>query len=180
MSMTLPEELKKLYLTNNGQVSCNKFEGFFYGLRFYTLEELYESWKVNASICKGLSEEDMAKQCERNSSYPENAVKKHYLNVNWIPFATDTCGNFIGVDLDPDIQGTRGQIIIFGRDEMEKVVVANSLHEYITFMIEQLKKRNYRFEKIKRFSSEGDKIIFSYKEDKHPNDVLKKIIKGLF
>lgn len=179
MEISFPSELRDLYLINNGQVSCNKFEGFFYGLRYITLEELYSTWELHYSICRGKTEEDMSKLYGINKSYPENAVKKYYVNKNWIPFATDTCGNYIGIDLDPDINGIKGQIIIYGRDEMERVVVAHKLVDYIDLLIKEFRKGNYRFEEIKKFSKEGDKIIFSFKEDKHPNDVLKNLVKKL-
>lgn len=178
MELSFPSELRDLYLINNGQVSCNKFEGFFYGLRFITLDELYDTWLLHYSLCKGKTEEDMAKLYGTYKCYPENTVKTCYVNKNWIPFAADTCGNYIGIDSDPDVEGVKGQIIIYGRDETERVVVSHKLIDYIALMIEELKKGNYRFEKIKRFSAEGDKIIFSFKEDKHPNDVLKKLVKN--
>ena len=35
--------------------------------------------------------------------------------MKWLPFCSDDGGNFIGIDLDPDVNGTVGQVINFGK-----------------------------------------------------------------
>lgn len=69
------------------------------------------------------------------SSSPENAIKRKYFHYKWVPVFSDYSGNYIGIDMDPDIKGKRGQIINFGRDEDSMTVLANSLEEFFDFVL---------------------------------------------
>lgn len=74
------------------------------------------------------------------SSFPEGWVRKRYSHPGWLPLLSDRCGNYIGVDLDPPpplptssstasggrsgrAYGQPGQVIAFGREIDEKVVL---------------------------------------------------------
>lgn len=74
------------------------------------------------------------------SSFPEGWVRRRYSHPGWLPLLTDRCGNYIGVDLDPPpplpssskgssssrsgrAYGQPGQVIAFGREIDEKVVL---------------------------------------------------------
>ncbi|BGP32766.1 Cell wall assembly regulator [Rhodotorula toruloides] len=79
------------------------------------------------------------------SSFPDGWVRKRYSHPGWLPLLTDRCGNYIGVDLDPPppssssdptsptapgapgssarTYGQPGQVIAFGREIDEKVVL---------------------------------------------------------
>ncbi|MCW7490985.1 SMI1/KNR4 family protein [Leptospira meyeri] len=63
-------------------------------------------------------------------SIPKEKIKKRYFNIKWVPIFFDHGGNYIGIDLDPDKKGTKGQIIIYGRDEDKTFVLADSLNEF--------------------------------------------------
>jgi cell wall assembly regulator SMI1 len=51
----------------------------------------------------------------------------------WIPFANDFGGNFLCIDLDPDVGGTPGQIIEL--DGMSRKVVTSSLVEFLASLL---------------------------------------------
>lgn len=78
------------------------------------------------------------------SSFPPGWIKSKYSHSGWIPLLTDRAGNYIGVDLDPpsssspaspnetggprtvadeELSGQAGQVIAFGREIDEKVVL---------------------------------------------------------
>jgi len=96
-------------------------------------------------------------------SYPESMIKRKYFNPKWIPIISDSGGNFIGIDLDPDVKGTKGQIIIFGRDEDEMIVVSDSLSGFFDYLLECI----------------NDNIKASrLKEESHLHDILKDMIKN--
>ncbi len=90
-------------------------------------------------------------------SKPSNTIKEIYFHNKWIPFISDVGGNYIGYDLDPDQNGVKGQIIIFGRDELESVVIGKSLTEFLTKISDDLSfnngnyllNRNHLFDNIK-------------------------------
>ena len=56
--------------------------------------------------------------------------RRSYAGTKWIPIASDGGGNFIGVDLGPDGDGTIGHVINFGRDEEGKTVLAENLGSF--------------------------------------------------
>ena len=81
-----------------------------------------------------------------STSNPKNAIKKLYANKKWIPYANDGCGNNLGLDFDPDENGVIGQVINFGRDEDDKVVIANSFSEFIDWFVKELESGNFDIE----------------------------------
>jgi hypothetical protein len=70
------------------------------------------------------------------SSTPPNAIKHTDVFANLVPIINDAGGNYIGIDFDPDTQGTVGQIINFGRDEMRQYVAAKSLQDFLVLLID--------------------------------------------
>jgi hypothetical protein len=52
------------------------------------------------------------------------------------------------LDFDPEINGTIGQIINFGREEEEKTVLANSFEEFIDWYIQELDRGNYLIKEV--------------------------------
>ncbi|HEY9060006.1 MAG TPA: SMI1/KNR4 family protein [Pseudobacteroides sp.] len=134
MGIQLPDELKSLYLCNNGEKE--NLEGSILGLRFLSVGEMFLSWCDWLYVLK---DKELMKACEKEAeSVPENAVRKVYVNRKWIPFAHDQEGNYIGIDLDPDENGTVGQIINYGSDENRKYVIAKSLREFLFIMVKVL------------------------------------------
>ncbi|MEO5975559.1 MAG: SMI1/KNR4 family protein [Chryseolinea sp.] len=95
------------------------------------------------------------------TSFPEGAIKKKYFNPNWVPIIFDNLGNYIGIDLDPDENGTVGQIIVFGRDEEDMFVIADSFHRFLDFNLELIKKN-------------PDELLGG----QHIHDIYKRIIMG--
>jgi cell wall assembly regulator SMI1 len=92
------------------------------------------------------------------SSCPEGKIKKKVSNHKWIPILHDAGGNFIGIDLDPDTYGVKGQVIIFGRDEYKRVVIADSFEEFLDLTIMEINNNPNQF-----------------KSDTHIYDVYKEI-----
>jgi cell wall assembly regulator SMI1 len=76
-------------------------------------------------------------------SEPEGAIQPLYANPLWIPFTHDLGGNHIGLDLDPGPRGTPGQVIVFGRDEDRKKLVASSFAAFVEGVIRELEDGNY-------------------------------------
>ncbi|MDP4183437.1 MAG: SMI1/KNR4 family protein [Bacillota bacterium] len=137
MGFALPDELKALYFCNNGD--RENLEGSILGLRFLPVAEMFLNWCDWLYI---LRDKEFMKACEANSeSVPQGAIKKVYANRKWVPFCHDQEGNHIGIDLDPDSDGTVGQIINFGRDEDKKYVIANSFKEFMILIINILDKK---------------------------------------
>jgi len=83
------------------------------------------------SYREGINEQE---EEEGMKSFPPGWVRRKYTHPGWLPLLTDRCGNYIGVDLDPPSPtqsanqgqksyGQAGQVIAFGREIDEKVVL---------------------------------------------------------
>ena len=132
IGLSLPESMKSFYRIHNGQ--SGGF-GLFFGLAFLPLESIAENWQEWTDLLFMNEDEDIL---DSMASEPEGYVKTLYANSKWIPFTHDQSGNHMGVDFDPDTEGTAGQVITFGRDDDIKVVKANSFEAYIEKFIDEL------------------------------------------
>ncbi|MEM8526098.1 MAG: SMI1/KNR4 family protein [Bacteroidota bacterium] len=144
----LPDDFKSLYSKYNGEEN-EKGIGNWRGHTFMSLNEII--YELNLYIENSDTEEGI-------SSYPEKAIKIKYYHVKWIPIFSDYCGNFIGIDLDPDEKGKYGQVIIFGRDEAPNIVIANSLNDFFDFNLDLMNKG-------------GD----VFKTEKHLHDIYRQL-----
>ncbi len=125
MRVLLPQQLIELYKENNGDDE-NLICGIIMGFHFYSIDEMYSEWKT----WKDISSNPDFMNGYKGTSTPENYIKKMYANPKWIPICGDGSGNHIGIDLDPDVNGKSGQIITFGTDESNKIVIAEDLNSF--------------------------------------------------
>ncbi|MFP3887043.1 SMI1/KNR4 family protein [Priestia filamentosa] len=148
IGVTFPSELRQLYLYSDGEGENGP--GFFFGLPFLSLDGLLEEWRVWKSIGTDLNEEI------DSYSVPTGWIEELYTNSKWIPISKDFGGNNMGVDLSPDVQGMKGQVINFGRDEETKYVIAQSLNDFLRFMLKTIRSGNYTI------YNEDDTVSWSY------------------
>ena len=132
----LPESVRAFYAVHDGQKSvCPK--GLFYSLQCMPLARVLEAQRLWAGLV------DMNDElAHAMSSSPSGHIKPLYANPLWIPFADDQSGNHLGIDLDPDVEGVEGQVIVFGRDENRKRLVARSFEAFIDMFVGQLEAGN--------------------------------------
>ncbi|HPO97721.1 MAG TPA: SMI1/KNR4 family protein [Bacillota bacterium] len=136
-----PDDLKEIYLINDGENDIdiseddNENSGIFFGLFFIPFEEVVGELNDNKELIDDEGEGGIRLLSRGCISYPEGAVREEYINEGWIPFIKDFGGNFIGIDLKPGPKGKSGQIINFGRDEDEKLVIADSVKDFLILLI---------------------------------------------
>ncbi|CQR56554.1 SMI1/KNR4 family protein [Paenibacillus riograndensis] len=128
LGFPLPEEVEELYRIHNGQ---NHMYGIVFGLDFLSLTELCRKWNDWKELIDSEGPEGLEELGGLCTSAPPGAIQTVYANLRWIPLFYDGSGNAVGVDLDPGEQGSMGQIINFGRDEDNKLVLAPNLAAFI-------------------------------------------------
>jgi cell wall assembly regulator SMI1 len=74
------------------------------------------------------------------TAFPPQTVKPFYFHSKWIPVFSDYGGNYVGIDLDPDKNGVKGQIIIYGRDVYENRKVADGIEDFFDKIINDINK----------------------------------------
>jgi cell wall assembly regulator SMI1 len=142
VGIRMPNAFRQLYLWHDGE-NDDRW-GHVYGIPLLSLNHAAAEWK---------SWHDVLGQTFRGNRYaipadgwPKGAVDPAYINPRWIPLTADGSGNHIGIDFDPWPNGRVGQIILFGRDEDVKVVLAESLGKFLEWIAGLLEGGNFRLQ----------------------------------
>lgn len=138
-NLEFPSALEPIYRMNNGQ---GEGMGLFFGLEFLSLDGIIKQWKSWAEIHAQELDGTLENMAQFSTSYPPKSIKIAYTNTKWLPFSYDYAGNYLGVDLDPDVAGTSGQIINFGRDEEAKIVFAVSFQLFLELCLSVFETEN--------------------------------------
>jgi cell wall assembly regulator SMI1 len=115
--------------------------GHIFGLPLLPLEQAAAEWKAWTRI---LAEFGGNRYALSGAGWPVGAVDPAYINPAWIPLTSDGSGGHIGLDFDPWPAGRVGQVILFGRDEDVKAVLAESLGGFLDWVAGLLESGNFR------------------------------------
>lgn len=138
-----PSDVHELYRLYDGQ-DCSSVlvRGLVYGLPLLPIEEAREEWASWQRLLE--TDPDLDEDCaEFMTSLPPGAIEPHYIYRGWFPLTSDGYGNHLGVDLLPGPTGTRGQVILFGRNEDEKLLVAHSVTDFLGWYAAELEHGNF-------------------------------------
>jgi len=133
----LPAEILELYKLNNGDSSIHQDIplGTFMQFEFLSISRVISEYNNFKEI---VSNNPELLNSEFYKSFPENTIRKVYFSNYWIPLFSDGSGNYVGVDLSPDVNGVTGQIINFGRDEDLKFQIAKSFNDLLLFIQQRI------------------------------------------
>lgn len=159
IGLKLPRSYRQLYRWHDGEDDDRW--GHFYGLPLLPLQEAAFQWKAWAGV---LAEFGGNRYKISGGSWPEDAVDPAYINPRWIPLTHDGSGNHIGLDFDPWPRGRVGQVILFGRDEGVKPVLAESLGKFLEWIAGLLESGNFRLE-----SQPGETVLRKFRLKNPPS-----------
>lgn len=137
----LPRAYRQLYRWHDGENDDRR--GHIYGLPLLPLAEAGAQWKAWADVLAGFGGDRYAIP---GGAWPQGAVDPAYINPRWIALTHDGSGNHVGLDFDPWPGGRIGQVILFGRDEDVKVVLADSLGRFLEWIAGLLESGNFRLD----------------------------------
>ncbi|ODQ51914.1 cell wall assembly and cell proliferation coordinating protein, partial [Saitoella complicata NRRL Y-17804] len=147
LGVSLPRDVVESLYVHDGQERGGYPTGILFGVTLLDCEEILEEWNLWRSVAGRddealLSGGEAAAQVQailaKQSSRPEGAVKHRYAHPGWVPLGKDFQGNNIGVDLAPGPTGRWGQIILFGRDQDVKYVIARSWGSLLAGVADEL------------------------------------------
>lgn len=141
VGIKLPSSYRQLYRWHDGEEDDRW--GHIYGLPLLPLREAGAQWTAWNRVLSSLGG-DRYKIPGR--VWPEGAVDSAYINPRWIPLTHDGSGNHIGLDFDPWPRGRVGQVILFGRDQDTKAVLAESLGRFLGWLAGLLESGNFRLD----------------------------------
>ncbi len=135
----MPRSYRQLYKWHDGEDDDRR--GHIYGLPLLPLKRAAADWTAWARTLAGFGGNRYAVP---GGAWPEGAVDPAYTNPSWIPLTSDGSGGHLGLDFDPWPGGRVGQLILFGRDEDVKVVLAESLGQFLEWIAGLLESGNFR------------------------------------
>lgn len=139
IGLKLPRAYRQLYRWHDGE-NDDRW-GHIYGLPLLPLHQAGSQWKMWTDVLRDFG----GNRYEiPGGAWPEGAVDPAYINPRWIPLTHDGSGNHIGLDFDPWPRGRVGQVILFGRDEDVKAVLAESLGKFLEWIAGLLESSNFR------------------------------------
>jgi cell wall assembly regulator SMI1 len=128
----LPQGLINLYSEANGS-DPNKFSNFAYGIPFISIER---------SISQLESIDDMGSDAELRYSDP--GIKKDYtFSKLRVPIGDDNGTSLLCVDLDPDLNGIYGQVILIDYENGVALKLSDSIEQHIEKFESDLKDGKY-------------------------------------
>ena len=141
IGLKLPQAYRQLYRWHDGE-NDDRW-GHIYGLPLLPLRDAASQWKAWIDVLAdfGGDRYEIA-----GGAWPAGAVDPAYINPRWIPLTHDGSGNHIGLDFDPGSRGRVGQVLLFGRDEDVKAVLAESLGNFLEWIADLLESGNFRLE----------------------------------
>ena len=85
---------------------------WFASYEYIGTEQIYQIWLTMNRI----KEEGFFsnRQIDRRS---QGIIKNTWWDWHWIPFAEDSCSNLLCIDLGPEVNGSRGQVIYWEKIE---------------------------------------------------------------
>jgi cell wall assembly regulator SMI1 len=148
----LPADFRAAYRRHDGQSEFYQqgddellLPGIFFGLPMMPLARIASQLKeLRALIAEMVADGSLESLNEDQGSVPEGQVQPVFMHPMWIPFADDSAGNFLGIDLAPDVEGLPGQVINFGDEEDVNVVIAPSFGAYLHHVAGELSRGNFK------------------------------------
>lgn len=139
VGIKLPNSYRQLYRWHDGE-NDDRW-GHIYGLPLIPLQWAASEWRAWNRVLVSFKGDRYAIP---GGSWPAGAVDPAYINPARVPLTVDGSGNSIGLDFDPWPAGRVGQVIIYGRDEDTKVVLAPSLGAFLAWIANLLESGNFR------------------------------------
>ena len=140
--IVLPADFKELYKYKNGSrffsvlpSVIDKREMAFCLMSLQEIENSKKYFQNRDALLSEFSEHFTTQDIEKMK---DSRIKPYLFNRKWFPFAQycDSC--YLMLDLDPDKEGEKGQIICYIHDPDEVVYVAPNITELVTEIFEEI------------------------------------------
>ena len=140
--IVLPADFKELYKYKNGSrffsilpYVIDKREMTFCLMSLQEIENSKKYFQNRNALLSEFSEHFTTQDIEKMK---DSRIKPYLFNRKWFPFAQycDSC--YLMLDLDPDKEGEKGQIICYIHDPDEVVYVAPNITELVSEIFEEI------------------------------------------
>jgi cell wall assembly regulator SMI1 len=144
---TLDEDVKTILRLHNGQRQTMLVANDVVAtpclptLSFLSTQQIAAAWHEWDELRRETDAKELEELQACGGVFPgaRGLVKPLYTSPGWIPLWADPQrADYVGLDLDPDTNGTRGQIINFGRDEERHFLCAPSFVALLEILIAEV------------------------------------------
>jgi len=160
---SLDDTFKSIYIQFDGQTR-NSTVNIFPGFRILSLKEINEERNRWLELLK--EEEEIGENQDNYTCYPAKAIRPVFYDALWMPLAADGGGNFIALDDNPDVTGTKLQVIMCGTDVKKRYVLSTSLSDIFSNIYSHLISGDASY------SSEEEAILWGEEGLFHTYDIL--------
>lgn len=145
LGQRIPDDVAAVLMMHNGQLLSETTDGedddavpCIPTLTFLSTDLIELCWSQWVLI-RETSGIEALQACGQTMPGAEGRVRPLYTSPGWIPLWADPArSDYIGLDLDPDSAGIRGQIINFGRDEERHYVCADNFAELLQILLDEV------------------------------------------
>lgn len=130
LGFPIPDELLKMLLLHNGE--DNGDISLFFDMSFMSIDRIIQQVQFSRELKNESQKEVLSK--------PSEFIQTKYYSEKWIPVFTDNAGNYLSIDMDPGIRGTKNQIIIHGRDYDFNYWAGENLVDFFEMLVYQTSK----------------------------------------
>lgn len=160
VGVKMPRSYRQLYRWHDGEDDDRW--GHIYGLPILPLERAAADWQQWQRTLAAFGGNPYSVP---GGAWPKGAVDPAYTNPRWIPLTSDGSSGNIGLDFDPWPRGRVGQVILYGRDEDVKVVLAESLGRFLEWIARLLESGNFRLQ-----AEPGEQVLRQFRLKNPPTD----------
>lgn len=147
MKQPLPESFKASYRRHDGQKEYDKktrqfYPGLLCGFPLLPLKEirkLHSGWRKAGKKLDAIAS-------NRFSCFPHETVQAVKIHPAWFPILDDKDGNHLAIDLSPGLKGRVGQLIVCGRRDNVRSVLAWDLGQLVSDIAAELLRGNWKIE----------------------------------
>ncbi|HMJ46460.1 MAG TPA: SMI1/KNR4 family protein [Ferruginibacter sp.] len=131
-----PKDFLILYKTYNGINDDVNWGNFFYGMLFYSINDIIADQEFRTSQSKDIQSIPL-------KHFDPEINGTNLYNLNWIGLGSNGSRNSLRLDLSPAEQGTYGQIIFVDGDQLVAFVVADSITDLLNIFLKYLENGLY-------------------------------------
>ena len=141
----LPDEFVTLLGINNGQRDPNGC-CVLPGLEFLSTTRIIEEWQQWQEFREGETPDGLESLDDYARALDPGVLDK-YTHAGWVPaFKDGGRADYVGFDMAPDVGGTVGQVINFGRDEDKHFIAFPALAALLAFWVALVQEGDCRVE----------------------------------
>lgn len=160
IGLKMPHAYRQLYRWHDGE-NGDRW-GHIYGLPLLPLDQVRAQWYEWNRVLESFNGDRYEIP---GAGWPAGSVDPAYINPRRIPLTHDGSGNHIGLDFDPWPGGRHGQVILYGRDEDVKAVLAPSLGGFLNWIGGLLESGNVRLK-----AAPGERVLREFRLKVPPVD----------